>query len=172
MQEHHHVKTIPGEPVSPEIVAHAVHSEPGGHTQSEDINIPLVTIAVAFFAVFLAVVIVGLQAWFYSYAEAEHIAKQVPQGAPGTLLGGQLAQCEHELHDPPGWNDRTGYGQAKGIRRIPIESAINATIKTYAAAQQQKPQSMILQKEVEDDVFGAGYERPTGLPASRGPARK
>jgi len=135
MQEHQHVKTTPGEPVSPEIVPHAVHEEPGGHTQAEDINIPLLLVSVAFFAVFLVVVIVGLQAWFYNFAEAEKVAKQVPQGGPGTILGEQLATYDHDLHAPAGWNDRPDYGEANKVRRIPIDQAMTATVADYANRQ-------------------------------------
>jgi hypothetical protein len=131
MQEHRHVKTIPGEPATPEIVPHAVHPEPGAHTQAEDINIPLLTISVIFFAAFLVVVIVGLQAWFYNYAESERVAKQAPQGGPGTVLGDQLATYDRDLHAPPGWNDRIPGGEARKIRRVPIEDAMKFTVAKY-----------------------------------------
>jgi hypothetical protein len=136
MQERHHVKTYPGEPATPEIVPHAVHEEPGGHTQAEDINIPLLTLSVFFFAAFLVVVIVGLQAWFYNYSEAERAAKQVPQGAPGTVLGDLLAQHDRDLHAAPGWNDRLPGGEGKKIRRVPIDQAMQFTVTQYA---QQNP---------------------------------
>jgi hypothetical protein len=135
MQEHHHVKTIPGEPATPEIVAHPVHPEPGAHTQAEDINIPLVTISVLFFACFLVVVIVGLQAWFYNFDDAERAAKQVPQGGPGTPLGEQLAIYDHDLHAPAGWNDRIPGGEGRKIRRVPINDAMKFTVAKYSQSQ-------------------------------------
>jgi hypothetical protein len=138
MQEHHHVKTYPGEPATPEIVPHAVHQEPGASTQAEDINIPLVAISVAFFGAFLLVVIVGLQAWFYNYDEAEHVAKQVPQGGPGTPLGEELATYNHDLYSPAGWNDRIPGGEASKIRRVPIDQAMKFTVTKYAQDQNSK----------------------------------
>jgi hypothetical protein len=136
MQERHHVKTYPGEPATPEIVPHAVHTEPGGHTQAEDINIPLLTVSVVFFAAFLVVVVVGLQAWFYNYAEGERVAKQLPQGHPETDLGRRYAVYDRDLHAPAGWNDRMEGGEAKKIRRVPIEEAMKFTVNQYAQNQQ------------------------------------
>jgi hypothetical protein len=132
MQEHHHTRTTPGEPVAPEIVPHAVRPEPGGTTQAEDINIPLVAVCVLGFAVFLVVTIVSLQAWFYNADNAEHDAKWRPDSA----LTVALDQYQHDLHDPAGPNTRLApEGSNAGgaaIRRTSIDDAIAATVKDYA----------------------------------------
>jgi hypothetical protein len=131
MQEREHVKTTPGEPKAPEVVPHPVRPEPGASTQSEDINIPLVTLMVSFFAVALAVLIVGLQAWFYNYDAFEREAKQVSQGAPGTELGAQLAKAHRELYGEASWNDRPGMGEKNKIRRISIDRAMTLVSQEY-----------------------------------------
>ncbi len=72
MQERHHVKTTPGEPHAvPEYTPHPVRKEDGHDVQTDDINIPLVAMLVAFFGVVLAITIVSLQAWFYNSQAAE-----------------------------------------------------------------------------------------------------
>lgn len=131
MQEHEHVKTIPGEPVAPEIVPNAVQIEPGEEAQAENINIPMVAISVIFFAAFLTVAIVGLQAWFYNTKHAEIAAMQAPEGGPNTPLGDQLAQYNRELYDG-GLNDRPGYSEGKRITRIPIDAAMTDIVQRYA----------------------------------------
>jgi hypothetical protein len=133
MERRDHVKTVPGEAKAPEVVPGGEHLEPGGTTQSEDINIPLVTMVVAFFAVFLAVSIVTLQAWFYSSDAAERARKQARQYDPGTPLGAVYQQQMAEVNGPASWNDRIPGGQANKIVRIPINQAIEATAKQYAA---------------------------------------
>src|SRR3954469_9440275 len=109
MKERHHVKTTPGEPnAAPEGIAHPVHKEEGGNVQMDDINIPIVAIAVAFFAILLAVTIVSLQAWFYNYQASERAAKMLAQDDPGdanhvgTELGVLLKKQRDELYMPAG----------------------------------------------------------------------
>ena len=136
MEQRHHVKTIPGEAKAPEFVPGGEHLEPGGTTQAEDINIPLVATVVAFFAVLLAVSIVSLQAWFYNADAAERARKQLSEYDPNTPFGALVINQEKELTDPVGWNDHAGQaGQAKKIVREPIDRAIDATAKEYAQAQ-------------------------------------
>ncbi len=135
MEERHHVKTIPGEAKAPEFVPNAEHVEPGTTTQSEDINIPMVATVVAFFAFFLAVVIISLQAWFYSSDAAERLRKQVPQYDLATPLGQLHYQELAELNGPASWNDHAGMGgEAKKVVRIPIDQAIKSTVQAYAQA--------------------------------------
>lgn len=135
MEQRHHVKTIPGEAKAPEFVPGGEHLEPGGTTQAEDINIPLVATVVAFFAVLLAVSIVSLQAWFYNADAAERARKQLSEYDPNTPLGALVLNQEKDLQDPVSWNDHAGMGQAKKIVREPIDQAIDATAKQYAEAQ-------------------------------------
>src|ERR1700761_2488429 len=106
MQERQHVKTTPGEQAPPEIVAHPVRKEEGGNVQTDDINIPMVAVSVAFFAVLLAVTIVGLQAWFYNRDAAERLAKTIPQDDPRTWLGGILQTQRGDLQ---------GYGPVRDL---------------------------------------------------------
>ncbi len=102
MQERHHVKTIPGEQVAPEVVSHPVRREEGGNVQMDDINIPLVAIVVAFFASFLVVSILFLQAWVYNDQAAEKIARTLPQYDVHTELGRVYAAQEEDLNGPAG----------------------------------------------------------------------
>ncbi len=145
MQERHHVKTTPGEQAPPEIVAHPVRKEEGGNVQTDDINIPMVAVAVAFFAVLLSVTIVGLQAWFYNRDAAERIAKTIPQDDPRTWLGSrlQVQRADLEGYGPvrdltPATGPAAGRGTAPAVppanrkMHIPIETAMTLVEKEYA----------------------------------------
>lgn len=134
MQEHDHVKTVPGENVAPEVVHNPIRVEEDAHTQTDDINIPLVTVSVAFFAVLMLVIVLGIQAWFYNVAAAERVAKTVDQGAPGTSLGDMLAKQRSELYvEKPTLNDRMG--KDSKAMRIPIDQAMDLVTRQYAASQ-------------------------------------
>src|ERR1700744_4387444 len=98
MQEHQHVRTTAGENVAPEFVENPIRPEPGSNMQMDDINIPLLAVSVAFFAVCLLICVIGLQAWFYHYDNAERLAKTVPQGDPSTELGQMLENDNQELY--------------------------------------------------------------------------
>jgi hypothetical protein len=134
MQEHQHVKTTPGEAVAPEVVYHPIRVEEDAHVQTDDINIPLVAVSVAFFAILMLVLVLGLQAWFYNADNAERAAKMIPQGAPGTPLGDMLANQRAELYGDKGSvNPRMGK-DSKAVR-IPINDAMDDVVKQYATAQ-------------------------------------
>lgn len=133
MQEHQHVKTTPGENVAPEFVDQPVRPEPGSNMQMDDINIPLVAVSVAFFAVCLLVLVIGLQAWFYNYDNAEREAKTVAEGAPGTELGAMLENAHAELYGKPQENDR--FPKDQHVMRIPIDHAMQIVAQQYEAKQ-------------------------------------
>ncbi len=134
MQEHQHIKTVPGEAVAPEVVKNPIRVEEDAHTQTDDINIPLVAVSVAFFAVLMLVLVLGLQAWFYNADRAERAAKMVDQGAPGTELGDMLLKQRAELYvEKPTVNDRMG--KDSKAMRIPMDQAMDLVVKQYAAAQ-------------------------------------
>lgn len=145
MQERRHVKTVPGEPnAAPELVPHPVRREEGGNVQMDDINIPLVATVVAFFAVFLAVAIVSLQAWVYHYQAWEQASKTLPQEDPKTQLGAILAAQRADLHAPAGpvlHVEATAATKAAGSTqavkppvkmRIPIDQAMRIVAEDYA----------------------------------------
>ena len=88
---------------------HPTHSElrdAQGNMQMDDINIPLVSVSVAFFGVLLAVTIISLQAWFYNEQTALRQANMLPRDFAGTeqLKGTELGilwKMHHvELYDP------------------------------------------------------------------------
>ena len=149
MQERHHVKTTPGEPDAvPEFTPHPVRREEGGNIQMDDINIPLVTVIVAFFAILLAVTIVSLQAWFYNQQTAERESKILPQDDPRTELGAILAKQRQELHEGgfarPAVPVATAPGAATSsqpvaARRIPIDQAMQLVISEYNAGRGGNP---------------------------------
>jgi hypothetical protein len=133
MQERHHVKTVPGEPQAPEFVPHPVRKEDGHDVQTDDINIPMVAIFVAFFAILLAVVIISLQAWFYGFQEAERQRKLAPQESTLTALGAMLEEQRTELRQGPS-AARTGAttNPAAGRpRTVPIEQAMIIVANEY-----------------------------------------
>lgn len=118
----------------------------------DDINIPLVAISVAFFAVFLSVVIVGLQAWVYNYESAETVRKTLAQDDPRTTLGAILKMQRHELQvagyargstatapasasAPASAAARATAPNAALTYRIPIDRAMDKVVAQYAAAQ-------------------------------------
>lgn len=110
-----------------------VHVNAGGHTQSDDINTAMVAVVVALSAVSLAVSIVVLQAWFYNSDAAEHERKQVSQYDPATPLGALVIKQTEELHTN-GWNDHPGMGgEAKKVRRVDIDRAMDAVVQECAA---------------------------------------
>jgi hypothetical protein len=141
MQERHHVKTIPGEAAVPEVVSHPVRKEPGGNVQMDDINIPIVAVTVAFFAVLLAVVIVSLQAWFYSAQAAERASKISPQGSPETWLGAIVIPQRAELQESGPVHETvaggtTGPATTTVTRyRMPIGDAMKIIQQQYAGGQ-------------------------------------
>lgn len=148
MQERHHVKTTPGEADAvPEYTPHSVRKEEGGNVQTDDINIPIVGVAVLFFAVLLSVTVVGLQAWFYNRQTAEREAKMVAADDPGTWLGGIVHAQRDELHGtgtarsaaptskPATTASGTTTATAPVLVRVDIDQAIKAVAADYAGAQ-------------------------------------
>jgi len=135
MQEHQHVKTKAGENVAPEIVHDPVRPEPGSNMQMDDINIPLLAVSVAFFAVCLLVLVIGLEAWFDHYDTAERVAKTVKQGAPGTPLGEMLANDHAEMYPPDGAALNTRFPKDMHVMRIPVDRAMEIVAKQYETEQ-------------------------------------
>jgi hypothetical protein len=133
MKEHQHVKTTPGENVAPEVVEHPVRPEPGSNMQMDDINIPLLAVSVAFFAVCLLILVIGLQAWFYHYDNAERAEKMVAEGAPNTPLGEMLANAHDEMYSKPADNPR--FPKDQHVMRIPIDDAMEMVAKRYESEQ-------------------------------------
>lgn len=96
---HVHRETEPGEAVSPEIVPGAVHMEPGGHVQTDDIHVGLVALVGVFSAVALFVMIVGLQAWFFTWDREETERK----AGPAVAVQSMAAEHQTQLNgDKPG----------------------------------------------------------------------
>jgi len=141
-QEHLDARGKPLE--APEHVPNAVRPEPGGNVQMEDINIPVVAISVAFFAVLLAVGIVTLQAWIYNAAAAEKSAKTLAQEDPRTELGGTLARQRSQLAGipdpapatlPAATATATTTATAAATQpklRIPVQTAMQLVAKQYS----------------------------------------
>ncbi len=134
MQKHEHVKTVPGEPVAPEVVMNPIRVEEDAHTQTDDINIPLVAVSVLFFAMLMLVLVLGLQAWIYNAKNSETAAKTVAQGSAGTELGDMVAKDRAELYvDKMAPNDRMG--KDSKAMRIPIDRAMELVVNDYTQAQ-------------------------------------
>ena len=94
------------------------------YTQAEDINIPLLVVVIMGFAVSLIFIIIVLQIWFYNADIAERDAKW----RPDPVLSAVLHQYDNDLHNPAGINPRI----PDNVRRIPIDDAIEETVKRYA----------------------------------------
>jgi len=92
-------------------------------------------VSVAFFAVSLLVLVIGLEAWFNNYENAERAAKTVKQGAPGTPLGEMLANDYSELYPPDGAALNTRFPKEMHVVRIPVDRAMEIVTKQYEAEQ-------------------------------------
>jgi len=97
---------------------------PGSYAPTEDINIPLLTVVIAGFAVSLLLIIIFLQVWFYHVDSAERNAKW----RPDPVLTAALNQYDNDLNNPAGINPRV----PGKVRRIPVDDAIETTVKRYA----------------------------------------
>ena len=133
MQEHQHVRTTAGENVAPEYVEQPIRPEPGSNMQMDDINIPLLAVSVAFFAVCLLILVIGLQAWFYHYDDAERAEKTVAEGAPGTELGAMVENAQAEMYGKSGENPR--FPKDQHVMRIPIDNAMEIVANKYEELQ-------------------------------------
>ena len=93
---------------------------------SEDMNIPTLAVVITGFSVSLLLVIILLQVWFYNADTAERDAKW----RPDPVLSALLNQYDNDLHNPAGINPRI----SGNVRRIPIDDAIEETVKRYSSA--------------------------------------
>lgn len=120
-----HVPTYPAEAASPEVVPDAIHVEPGGSTQSDDINVTIVVLSVVFCVVFLVALIASLQAWFYNETAAAVEAK----AGPNPRLLALKQSWNEQLTGTPTWAD-SNHTSVK----LPIDQAIDLVIPSL-----QKP---------------------------------
>jgi hypothetical protein len=112
------------------------------HAQADDIQVGFVAALTCLFAALLLVSLIGLEAFFYNAADAEEIAKRVPQGAPSTELGQANAQWSAMLHAKgnvpnvvaAGKEDAAGKMVYPKINVEPIDSAMEDVVKQYATA--------------------------------------
>jgi hypothetical protein len=114
-------------------------STPGG-AQADDINVGFIAVMVAFFAAFLVVSLIGLEAIFYNKVDTEKEAKTAPQGGPGTELGQAAAKWNQMLHasgsvdnllvEPK--KNAKGEMEYPKVNVINIETAKQTVIKKYA----------------------------------------
>ena len=113
------VKTEPREHVSPEHVPDPQRPvAPGSTVQKDDIDVSMVAIVGAFFCILVFICIVALQAWFYTFKEAEV--------ASGTRTSPQLEevvalqQGKLSRYD---WAD-----QNRTVVRLPIDRAMELVL--------------------------------------------
>ena len=108
----------------------------------DDINIPLVAVAVAVFAVALAVLIVSLQALFQNADARETQAKTLAQEDPRTELGKLLAAQRAELSVPPKERNNPRESTAMtattatavaqpAAKWLPIDTAMRIVVREY-----------------------------------------
>ena len=112
---------------NPEMPAAGAVGEPReeqSNLMMDDINIPVVATAVAFFVVLLSVVVISLQAAFYHYAASERQRKTLPQEDKGTELGAMLADQRQELYVGP---DARRLAQAAATGSAPSTGSATAT---------------------------------------------
>lgn len=143
MAEKHHVKTTPNEHVAPEYPEGGVKHVDGGHAQADDINVALVGVIVLFFAAFLLVSVVALQAMFYNQAGAETEGKTASQGAPSTELGKASADWDKLLHANGAVDNVLAppkNGQYPKVTVKPIDVAMQDVIKKYGGKNAGEPQ--------------------------------
>jgi hypothetical protein len=124
--ERHHVESYPAETAAPEIVPDPVRPEPGGNMQSDDVNVSMVAIIGVFAAMLLFLLIVMLQAWFYTWDDRERTAKSEPSVNLSMLRSQQLDQLK----------DYHWVNQANHVRGLPIERAMELETQRLAGEQQ------------------------------------
>lgn len=113
------VPTEPREHVSPEHVPDPQRPvAPGSTVQKDDIDVSMVAIVGAFFCILVFICIVALQAWFYTFKNAEMaaVSKTSPQLEEIVALQqGKLARYD--------WAD-----QNKTAVRLPIDRAMELVV--------------------------------------------
>jgi hypothetical protein len=117
---------------SPASADPGVHVVAGGHAQSDDINVSLIAIIGAFSAVGLFLVVVLLQAWFFSFTADEQARKLIPANDPGTAYGQMIVEQQGQL------NSYHWVKQDAKIRAIPITQAMEIVASELAANQKGK----------------------------------
>jgi hypothetical protein len=127
-------------------------SHPGG-AQADDINVGFIAVMVAFFAAFLLVSLIGLEALFYNQVDAETEAKTAPQGGPNTELGIATAAwnkmlnseglVDNILAEPK--KNAAGQPEYPKINVIPISKAKKMIVDKYV--KEPQPQKEQPQKE-------------------------
>ncbi len=96
-----------------------------GHAQADNVNVGFVAIVGVFAAVLLFVLIVVLQAWFYSWNESERARKNEPSEELQQAIAAQRDKMNsYRVLDPAG-----------KVRAIPIERAMQVEAATLRAAQ-------------------------------------
>lgn len=117
--ERQHVETYPSEGVAPEMVDHpTIKPEPGGHTQSDDVDAGLVAMVGAAAVLLMVIVVVLVEAWYYNWAETERAAKAQ---TPLELISMREDQ-EAQLH---------GYrwiNEPQKVVQVDIDEAINRVV--------------------------------------------
>ncbi len=128
----------------------------------DDINIPLVAVGVALFGCVLAVLIIGLQAWFLQVSNAEKLGKTLPQenprtklaltqGEPRTELGRLLQKQRAELLVPPAER-----------KAMPAGGAVVATTTTSAATASQPARKLWIPIDTAMRIVSREYSGGTG----------
>ena len=120
-------------------IENEIASYPGG-AQADDINVGFIAIMVAFFAAFLLVSLIGLEAVFYNQVDAETEAKTAAQGSSGTELGQASAKwnimltasgdVDNILVEPK--KNAQGVMEYPKVNIVPITKAMDEVRARYA----------------------------------------
>jgi hypothetical protein len=120
------------------VAASPATSDPQSNLRMDDINIPLVAVVVACFVAVVAVVIIFLQAAFYTYRAGEQARKTLPQEDVHTELGAMLAEQRRELERGPGERRLAAGGTATSAASqakrdaVPIGEAMRVVSGEYS----------------------------------------
>ena len=101
-------------------------------THGEDVDVSLVVIIGAFSAVGIFLIMVLLQAWFYSESQTERDRKVTPYTDASTTLGQMLAEHNQQLQTYHWIKPETQ------TRAIPIDRAMELVASEMAATQPRR----------------------------------
>lgn len=103
-----------------------LQKEPVLHVEGDDLDLTMIAIAGAFFAILVFIIVIALQAWFYSFKEREIQAKTQTSETLQVSVAEQLGRLAHYERTNP--SDITPLNSNTKVR-IPIERAMELIVQ-------------------------------------------
>ena len=106
----------------------AAHGDETSHVEPDDIGVGMMTVLFGLCGVSLLLMVVLLQAWFYTWKDVVAADRPPPQSEPAVIAAAQLKKLENYS-----WAD-----PKKKIRMIPISRAMELIVQDYGAIGDEK----------------------------------